>query len=33
LGEIHCRRHPGWFVALPFGRTGPSDHPDLPRIS
>ena len=33
LGEIHCRRHPGWFVALPFGRTGPSGHPDLPRIS
>jgi hypothetical protein len=32
LGEIHCRMHPGWFVALPFGRTGSSDHPDLPRI-
>jgi hypothetical protein len=18
LGEIHCRAHPGWFIALPF---------------
>lgn len=19
LGEVHCRRHPGWMVVLPFG--------------
>lgn len=24
LGEIHCRAHAGWFVALSF------DHPDAP---
>jgi len=32
LGEIHCRRHPGWFVALPYPAHGPADEPtDLPQ--
>jgi hypothetical protein len=24
-GEIHCRAHPGWFIALPFEGTEHSD--------
>jgi hypothetical protein len=33
LGEIHCRIHPGWFIAVPFGPTleEPTPAAALPR--
>jgi hypothetical protein len=30
LGEIHCRAHPGWFVALPFSTPDAREPVGLP---
>jgi hypothetical protein len=30
LGEIHCRAHPGWFVALPFNAPDDEEPTGLP---
>ena len=30
LGEIHCRVHPGWFVALPFDAPDAQEPMGLP---
>ena len=31
LGEIHCRAHPGWFVALPYNTPDAREPTGLPR--
>jgi len=33
LGEIHCRTHPGWFVALPFDSPDVREPVGLPSLA